>query len=57
MFFYNTNDQLTSDTYDANGNTISSVGVANVYDFENRLVQKGPVTLVYDRLMQKQTPQ
>ena|SRR5438876_11464313 len=33
------------DTYDANGNTTSSGGIADAYDFENHLVQKGGVTL------------
>jgi RHS repeat-associated protein len=47
-FFYNANDQLTTDAYDANGNTVSSAGIANVYDFENHMVQKGAVSIVYD---------
>ncbi len=38
---YNANDQLASDTYDANGNTTASSGVGYVYDFENHLVQAG----------------
>ena len=36
------------DTYDADGNTVSSGGIANVYDFENHLIQKAGVTIVYD---------
>jgi hypothetical protein len=36
------------DTYDNNGNTASSGGIANVYDFENHLIQKGGATIVYD---------
>ncbi|HKV24019.1 MAG TPA: hypothetical protein VJN93_05450 [Candidatus Acidoferrum sp.] len=32
----------------ANGNTVSSGGIAANYDFENHLVQKGGVTIVYD---------
>ncbi len=41
LFNYDTNDRFTAgDTYDNNGNTISSGGVANVYDFENHLIQK-----------------
>jgi YD repeat-containing protein len=31
-----------------NGNTASSGGIANAYDFENQLVQKGGLTVVYD---------
>lgn len=47
---YDANDQLTSDTYDANGNAISSGGHTYAYDFENRLVSKDGtgVTVVYD---------
>ena len=45
----NANDRFTAgDTYDADGNTVSSGGIANVYDFENHLVQKGGVSIVYD---------
>jgi RHS repeat-associated protein len=47
-FFYDNNDQLSTDTYDANGNTISSTGIANTYDFENRMLTHGSVALVYD---------
>jgi YD repeat-containing protein len=49
-FFYDANDRFTTgDTYDANGNTISSGGTTNVYDFENHLIQKDAgVTIVYD---------
>jgi hypothetical protein len=36
------------DTYDNNGNTASSGGIANVYDFENHLIQKGGATIVHD---------
>jgi flagellar capping protein FliD len=46
---YNANDRFTAgDTYDADGNTVSSGGIANVYDFENHLIQKAGVTIVYD---------
>ncbi len=48
MFFYDANDRLTTDAYDANGNTTSSGGIENSYDFENRLVQRGAITIVYD---------
>jgi RHS Repeat len=34
--------------YDANGNTVNSGGIGDVYDFENRLVQQGGATMVYD---------
>jgi RHS repeat-associated protein len=49
-FSYDVNDQLTTDSYDANGNTTSSDGHAYGYDFENRLISKdgGAVTIVYD---------
>ena len=51
-FTYDANDQLTSDGYDANGNTTSADGNTYTYDFENRLVSKtgagGAVTIVYD---------
>ena len=47
---YDVNDELTSDTYDANGNTTGSGGHTFGYDFENRLVSKdgGAVTVLYD---------
>jgi RHS repeat-associated protein len=47
-FSYDANDRLTSDSYDANGNTLASAGVSNTYDFENRLVQHGGVSITYD---------
>jgi RHS repeat-associated protein len=47
-FFYDSNDRLTTDTYDANGNTISQAGISNSYDFENRMLTHGGVTLAYD---------
>jgi RHS repeat-associated protein len=47
-FSYDNDDRLSIDTYDANGNTISSAGIAHAYDFENRMVQKGAVTIAYD---------
>jgi RHS repeat-associated protein len=34
---------LTTDTYDANGNTISSTGITRTYDFENHLTGYGAV--------------
>jgi hypothetical protein len=47
---FDANDQLTSDIYDANGNTTSSGGDTFAYDFENRLISKnnGAVTVLYD---------
>jgi RHS repeat-associated protein len=46
---YNANDQLSTDTYDSDGNTTASNGVGYVYDFENRLVQAGGgISIVYD---------
>jgi YD repeat-containing protein len=40
---------LTTDTYDAEGNTTLSQGLGYVYDFENHLVQAGAgITYVYD---------
>ena len=47
-FSYDNNDRLTTDTYDNNGNTMSQAGIANTYDFENRMLTHGAVTLVYD---------
>jgi hypothetical protein len=49
LFNYDANDRFTAgDTYDANGNTASSGGIANVYDFENHLIQQGGATITYD---------
>ncbi len=48
LFNYNANDELTIDNYDSNGNTISSAGIQNTYDFENHLIRHGAVTIVYD---------
>ena len=39
-FFYDANDRLTTDTYDNNGNTVSSTGISNRYDFENRMLTR-----------------
>jgi RHS repeat-associated protein len=47
-FSYDNNDRLSIDSYDANGNTISSAGISYVYDFENRLLMRGAITMVYD---------
>ncbi len=57
LFNYEANDRFTvGDTYDNDGNTISSGGVANVVacpersrrNFENHLIQQGGVTIKYD---------
>jgi RHS repeat-associated protein len=49
LWNYDANDRFTAgDTYDADGNTVSSGGIANVYDFENHLIQKGGATIIYD---------
>ena len=49
LFNYDANDRFTAgDTYDNNGNTVSSGGIGNVYDFENHLIQKGGATMLYD---------
>ncbi|QOY86405.1 RHS repeat-associated core domain-containing protein [Paludibaculum fermentans] len=47
---YDKNDRLTSDTYDANGNTLASGGNGYGYDFEDRLTRfnGGEVTMLYD---------
>jgi RHS repeat-associated protein len=47
-YSYDANDRLTTDTYDNNGNTIFSAGIAYTYDFENRLLSRGAATIVYD---------
>jgi len=47
---FDPNDRLTSDAYDANGNTTSSSGNTDAYDFEDRLISRnnGAVQIVYD---------
>ncbi len=49
-YAYNTNDWLTSDQYDANGNTTNSAGVPYRYNVENQLLDynNGAVTLGYN---------
>jgi RHS repeat-associated protein len=37
---YDANDRLVGDSYDANGNTLSSSSGTDVYDFENRLIRR-----------------
>src|SRR5579859_6138023 len=48
QFSFDADDRLTTDNYDPNGNTISSGGILNAYDFENHLIKHGNVTVVYD---------
>src|SRR5262249_28948852 len=47
---YDTNDRLSTETYDSNGNTIVSGARIFRYDFENRLkdMNNGQVRIVYD---------
>jgi RHS repeat-associated protein len=49
---YNANDQLTTDGYDANGNTVGSGANTGsngyIYDFENHLLQQGAISFTYD---------
>ncbi|MBS1853279.1 MAG: hypothetical protein JST79_20460 [Acidobacteria bacterium] len=47
-FSYDANDRLAIDSYDANGNTISSAGISYSYDFENRMLMRGAVGITYD---------
>jgi len=47
-FSYDNNDRLTTDIYDANGNTTSSGGITRTYDFENHLTGYGAVVLTND---------
>lgn len=49
-YSYDANDRLTSDSYDANGNTTASGGNTYTYDFENHLKgeNSGAVAITYD---------
>jgi RHS repeat-associated protein len=49
-FGYNADDEVLSETYDANGNTLTTDGKTFVYDSENHLVSmnSGAVQNVYD---------
>jgi RHS repeat-associated protein len=49
-FGYNANDEVTSETYDSNGNTLAAGGKTFAYDSENHLTSMngGTVTLIYD---------
>ena len=48
LLYYDANDRTCTDVYDNDGNTVSSGGIQNAYDFENHLIQHGAVTVVYD---------
>src|SRR6185369_13661552 len=49
-FTFDANDRLNSDTYDSNGNTLTSGSNAYSYDFEDRLTafNTSVVTIIYD---------
>ena len=49
-FTYDPDDRLNTETYDANGNTLTTAGKTFAYDFENRLksMNNGAVTIQYD---------
>ena len=49
-FNYNADDEVSTDIYDANGNTLATGGKAFTYDSENHLMSMngGAVTLLYD---------
>lgn len=46
---YNSNDWLSTDSYDSNGNTTNSAGNADKYDYANRLTNRNSaVSYLYD---------
>jgi RHS repeat-associated protein len=47
---FDADDRISADSFDANGNTLTSSGKTFAYDFENRLtsVNPGAVTFAYD---------
>ena len=48
-FTYDADDRISGDTFDANGNTLTSGGVTYTYDFEDRLLSTSSgVTIIYD---------
>jgi RHS repeat-associated protein len=47
-YVYDSNDRLSTETYDNDGNTTVSVGITNTYDFENHMLKHGSVSMVYD---------
>jgi RHS repeat-associated protein len=46
-FTYNVNDQLTTDSYDANGSTTNAAGNTYAYDVENQLTNYNNGTVIY----------
>ena len=50
---YDANDRLTSDVYDNDGNTTSSTGITNAYDFENYLIQHGAESITLQKTCQR----
>jgi len=49
LFNYDSNDRLSTDAYDNNGNTTSSGGANSTYDFENHVTGFGGiVSMTYD---------
>jgi hypothetical protein len=48
-FTYDADDRISGDSFDANGNTLTSGGVTYTYDFEDRLLTaSNGVTIAYD---------
>jgi hypothetical protein len=48
-FNYDNNDRISGDTFDSNGNTLTSGGVTYTYDFEDRLLSTSSgVQIAYD---------
>jgi|GEM_PF-384136 len=45
---FDSDDRLSTDGYDSNGNTTQSSGAMHHYDFENHLLSTGAVSIVYD---------
>ena len=47
---YNADDQISSETYDANGNVLATGGKTYTYDSENHMISanSGQVTMIYD---------
>jgi YD repeat-containing protein len=48
LLYYDSNDRISTDLNDSNGNTIGFGGIQSTYDFENHLVAYGGVALTYD---------
>ena len=45
---YDENDRSSTDQFDDNGNTTVSSSITNVYDFEDHLLQRGNIRILYD---------